>query len=101
MKSVIKNLAFVLGFALILWFGYMYFFSGSDDILEESSTQNQAVIEGQEFLARIQELRELELDDSVFADLRFRTLIDYRQPLIPEPYGRTNPFESTGTLPRE
>lgn len=101
MKSVIKNLAFVLGFALILWFGYMYFFAGSDDILEESGGQNQAVIEGQEFLTRLQELRELELDDTVFADLRFRTLIDYRQPLTPEPYGRSNPFEPTGTFPGE
>ena len=94
MQSLFKNLAFAFSFALLVWLGYIVFFKEDSAVVNEEAT-SQAIVEGKEFLSKLQELRELKLDDSLFSDPRFRSLTDHRQTLLDEPYGRENPFEPT------
>lgn len=95
MSPLIKNLLFALGLAVIVWLGYTVFIKDSDPSLTASNAAvtNQAVQDAQEFLVRLQQLREIELDNSLFSDPRFDSLIDHRQAIKNEPVGRSNPFD--------
>jgi hypothetical protein len=90
MQSLIKNLIFAFSFALLAWLGYLMFFQTSDAITSEIASE--ASIEGAAFLAKLQELKEIQIDGTFFTDSRFRSLVDNRQDIAPEPYGRQNPF---------
>ncbi len=94
MSGLIKNILFAVVFAVILWIGYKVFFSGDDAVL---STQDvlvisQATRDTQDFLTKLQQLRGIQLDESIFTDARLQSFIDHRQPIVPEPVGRANPF---------
>lgn len=90
MQSLIKNVLFAFSFALLAWLGYMVFFQKDSAVTSE--TASAASIEGAAFLAKLQELKEIQIDQSFFTDARFRSLVDNRQDVAPESYGRENPF---------
>lgn len=95
MSSLLKNLLFALGLALIVWLGYLTFFKNSNDALVSSNgaVASEAVRETQEFLSKLQQLRALEhIKKPIFEDQRFRSLVDFRQHIEEEPTGRENPF---------
>lgn len=94
MSSLLKNILFALGLALILWLGYSVFFKQDDDLLSANNSlvANDAARDTQEFLTRLQQLKSLRLDASIFSDDRFRSFIDHRKEITDEPYGRPNPF---------
>ena len=94
MSSLLKNLLFALGLALIVWLGYALFIQNDEDSLtsSEDGISSQATLETQEFLIRLNELKVIEIEGAVFSDRRFSSLTDFRLPLRPEPTGRENPF---------
>lgn len=94
MSPLIKNLLFALGLATIVWLGYTIFIKDSELGLTASNSlvTSQAILDAQEFLAKLQQLRVIELDDKLFSDPRFRSLVDHRQVIVDEPVGRSNPF---------
>lgn len=95
MSSLLKNLLFAFGLALIMWLGYLAFFKNGDDALLSSNgaVASEAARETQVFLSKLQQLRALEnIKKPIFEDQRFRTLVDYRQFIEEEPTGRQNPF---------
>jgi hypothetical protein len=98
MSNLVKNLLFAFGLAVILWLGYILFLKEDDDSLLSSNAQiaNQAALETQEFLIRLQALRSIDIDGSLFNDQRFTSLVDFRLELADEPTGRVNPFAPVG-----
>ncbi len=97
MTPFLKNILFAIIAAIILWFGYQMFFA-SNDVTLSSDTRaiSQASRDTQDFLRALQQLRGLQLDNTLFTDPRFQSFIDYRQAIVPEPVGRPNPFAPIG-----
>ncbi len=98
MSSLLKNTLFALALALILWLGYTVFFSKDDPSLTAGNAlvSSQAARDTQEFLTRLQQLRNIQLDRTIFSDDRFRSFVDHRQDIVDEPVGRANPFAPIG-----
>lgn len=91
MGSLIKNVFFLVTFAVILWFGYKVFFTGETAVLTDNGA-NPAVLAQNDFLSQLKELRDLKLDTSLFDDPEFGSLTDRRVEVVEEDAGRTNPF---------
>jgi threonine/homoserine/homoserine lactone efflux protein len=94
MSSLVKNLLFALGLAILLWLGYALFLKGDSSLVTSSNSQvqSQAALAGQDFLNKLQQIRKFDIKGSLFNDSRFTSLVDTRQDIGSEPAGRTNPF---------
>ncbi len=51
---------------------------------------------GAEILTALNQLDSLKLDESVFEDGSFKTLINFSKPIQSQPVGRNNPFAPVG-----
>lgn len=91
MSGLLKNLLLALAAAALIWMGYVFFIQDPTPTATSVST-SQAAIEAQDFLSRLRQLESVRIEGTIFTDTRFRSLTDFRQPLVPEPVGRTNPF---------
>lgn len=97
-----KALTYILGIvilAVLLYGAYSYFSSGEADNGELlSRTQTGSIASGQEFLATLLRLKEINLTEqkSFLSDNTFRTLKDSSVILPEEPEGRVNPFLPIG-----
>ena len=93
MASLLKNLAFALALAVLVWLGYIVFVQEDQSVLT-SEAANEAAIESAQFIAKLDDLKEIHLEDNsgVLRDPRFLSLVDNRQPILEKPYGRKNPF---------
>jgi hypothetical protein len=92
MSPIIKNVALALTLALIGWIGYLIFIKDDTALISQDPELNAAILDGQQFLMRIQELDQVKLDGKVLADPRFQSLIDLSVEPEPEETGRENPF---------
>ena len=91
MSSIIKNILFFVTFAVIVWFGYIIFFKDSGTGIDAQVT-SQAVLEQQNFLIELKQLRDLQLKSDLFSDPEFISLTDQRVDVVDEPAGRADPF---------
>lgn len=98
MSPLIKNLVFALVLAVIGWVGYLIF-REDPTLVTQDAELNEAIVDGQNFLMRIQELDQISLEGRVLYDNRFQSLIDLSAQPVPEDAGRENPFSpiSLGT----
>ncbi len=92
MSSLLQNLVAVLGIVIVGVLGYYLYVQNGSLVSRTVSTSSEASLQAAEFLARLNELQEINLDDSIFNDPRFRGLQDIRQEVVPVPVGRSNPF---------
>lgn len=98
MSSLLKNILFALALAFILWLGYKIFFAEDEPSLsaQNATVVTEALRETQKFLRTLQQLRSIGFNEEIFNDARFQSFVDYRQPIVPEPVGRQNPFAPIG-----
>lgn len=89
-----KNILLLVIIAVLAFVGFTIFTGGDDDSAALTSTtqKDSASIAGRELLATLLELKEINLDSSIFEDPVFRSLEDFSQELVPQPTGRRNPF---------
>ncbi len=94
MSSSIQNIIVVVGLILVLGLGYYLYSANKDSVLSGSTSvvNSQIAIESADFIRRLDELKTLTLDDSIFSDARFRSFVDRRKPVLQEVVGRNNPF---------
>ncbi|MBI2618257.1 hypothetical protein HYW58_02280 [Candidatus Kaiserbacteria bacterium] len=94
-----KNILLVTGILIIAFIGYSLFSDGSDgvSVLVSSPTSGSQTRGNNELLLLLVSLESISLDDSLFNDPAFKSLIDFGQALIPEPVGRLNPFAPVGS----
>ena len=93
MKSILSTLFTILALLITVGLGYyLYVQRGIEDV---SNTGLEADIstEAALFLARLNEIQEIQLSSEVLSDARFTSLLTYSTPIQDEPLGRENPFE--------
>ena len=89
-----KMLAGILIGAVLLVGGYFAFFSGSGSaaLLTSTSTATPTSQVSKELLATIGDLKAITLDNSIFSDAAYTSLVDFHIDIPLQPFGRTNPF---------
>ncbi len=91
MKGAIKNIIFLVSLVALIFLGYIIFWK--DDSIElDEFTESQARIDEQEFLAKLKDLQDLEIDSPIFEDEEFLSLVDHTVQVVDEEAGRPNPF---------
>lgn len=95
MTSLLKNILILLAIVLTGAVGYYLYInngsSASDD--NTASVDNSLAADTAGFLTTLNELKQIQLDGSIFSDPRFISLVSYTQPVAAEPIGRSNPFD--------
>lgn len=95
MSGIVKNLLFALLAAAVLYAGYVFFIKEDDTAISENAVaESQAAQDSREFLITLRQLNTVSFDEGLFVDPRFRSLVDYRRPVLVESVGRENPFEA-------
>jgi len=98
MTPLLRKLFIALGVVAVLALAYFVFLrtdTTEDPLTSTGVMGDQAALEAQELLVRLQRLRGVDIDEEFFRDERFDGLVDMRQQIIDEGTGRTNPFGST------
>jgi hypothetical protein len=93
MGKVAKNILTILAALTFIYAGY-YFYSASTEA-DGSATDvefQQMLANTNVFIARSQELDQMNYDISVFENERFQTLRSFTNPVESQPVGRTDPF---------
>lgn len=96
MHYLIKNLLIALVITMVLASAYYFLSSKNTGIEEFAATEITPSVKQQteKILLDTQRINELTLDDGIFSDIRFTSLINTRVSLREVPTGRSNPFES-------
>ena len=95
MSSTIRNIMLLVGVIAVAGVIYYTFFSGDEEEAltnDGISGKEQVQLETETLLARIQDLSQIKIDQSLFSDPRFMSLTNWRVELPEESSGRTNPF---------
>lgn len=96
MSSTLQNIVVILGLLLVAGLGYYLYTQYGSSNLNNSEVQAQVSVQSSVFLARLQELQQIKLDDSVFTNPQFQVLKNNSQPIVPRYVGRSNPFTTGG-----
>jgi hypothetical protein len=88
-----KGLAAIVILVVLGVGGYFaYRSSSSDALLSSSSTATETSQVSRELLLTISDLKTITLDNSIFTDEAFVSLVDFRVDIPLQPVGRDNPF---------
>lgn len=100
MNSLLKNSIVLIGLVALAAIGYYLFVTEREVTINNSngSTVDEADLETRFFLQRLGELQQIQLDTSIFADARFRSLVDFSSTVERVPSGRATPFSSPGNF---
>jgi hypothetical protein len=91
MSSFIQNTIILGGVLVLIGLGYYLY---TEEPAGSSQVSQQVAAESAAFLSRLNQLKAIELDVSLFPDPRFRSLVNYTAPVVSEPVGNPNPFHS-------
>lgn len=96
MSSRVQNLLMLLGIVLIAGLGYYLYTQNSATTLQNASvaSRTQIAVESNLFLRRLNELKSISLDGAIFSNPRFNALVDFTEPINPQPVGKSNPFST-------
>ena len=102
----LSNIIVFGAIGLLVLFVIMYFMNGNEGgaaaaNLSEETSQQIALSQQieRELLAELLQLQEINLDDSLFNDPAFQSLVDFSRPIQAQPIGRENPFAPITDLP--
>lgn len=101
MINLIRQYQTVLIFIVVVigaYVGYQSFFAPSNEVVVTSTLEGGAQSD-QDLVRLLFNLKAIRLDDAIFVDPLFTSLIDYGKELVPEPVGRQNPFAPLGGTP--
>jgi len=92
MTSKLQNTLVIIGLIAVAAMGYYLFIQNGSIALDNNAVDNQVAVETGQFLQKLNELKLIKLDGTIFADPRFISLIDSSVPVVPVEQGRVNPF---------
>ena len=100
MSPLLKNLLIILVLGAIVLLGVFLYLNqekladlpGGKLLTTKEVASNDALLEAENFRERSQVFESVLLDDSLFTDERFKSLIDFRQPIVETDIGRANPY---------
>lgn len=93
MSSLIQNILIVGGVLVILGLGYFLYTQNVGLESTDAQLSAQLMVESEEFLRRLNELKAIELNGSIFTDPRFISLLNYSVPAQAEAVGNSTPFD--------
>jgi hypothetical protein len=97
MSNTVKNLVVILGLIAVGVASYFTFMQGTNSPLNfdinNADIQNMRQ-NSQLFIQRRNQLSTIELDVSVVRDPRLTNLQSFDRPIVQQPVGRDNPFET-------
>ncbi len=84
----------ILGIVLIAGLGYYLYIQEGSTALSTSSANDrtQIALESAVLLQRLNEIKSITLEGDLFSNQQFQSLVDFTEPIIPQPVGRPNPF---------
>ncbi len=99
MNQKTKQIIIILIIIVISFIGYkMYFVSpdpaGTALVAEKAATSQLA--DGQIILTSLSRLEKVKLDESIFSNEVFNSLVNFERPIEPQTIGRPNPFLPIG-----
>ena len=99
-SSLIKTIIVVITIGAIGFLGFSYMsrdVQNSNDITVTQSGETASI--GSEVLSALNQLRQLNLDSSIFSDQTFQSLKDFSRAIPQQSIGRHNPFAPAGSDP--
>jgi hypothetical protein len=104
MNKKTTQILIVVVVIIVAFFGFKYFFVDKQDSgasLVADNKQAEEFAEGQTILLLLNQLKRVSLDDSIFSNKTFISLVSSERELEPQVFERKNPFfpigiESTG-----
>ena len=98
MSQKTKQIIVVIIIIIIAFFGFQWLSGGNsspDSALVADQTKS-SFIDGQTILVLLSKLNQVTLDDSVFSNKVFTSLISFERPIQDQVIGRQNPFLPIG-----
>lgn len=69
----------------------------SENLLVSTNQVTQSQVVGNEIISALNQIQTLNLNNDIFSDPVFRSLVDRSSPIPGEPVGKSNPFSSIGS----
>ena len=106
MTKKTKQIIVIVVIIIVAFIGYKMFFVGTstgDTTLVADQASSTQFVDGQTILVLLNNLSQVTLDESIFSNSTFASLIDFERPIQDQVIGRQNPFlpigvESSGTV---
>lgn len=92
MMSALKNIFVILGLLLIAGLGYYLYSTGGTFGLNTSERDLSVEAESAELIRKIDTIKRISIDESIFSDPRFTNLRSFASPVPVHSIGRDNPF---------
>lgn len=92
MMSLLKNLFVILGLLMVAGFGYYLYTTNGSFTLEGSQADLNVEAESAELIRKVESIKRISIDRSLFTDPRFTSLQSFATPVPVYPVGRPNPF---------
>jgi len=99
MTKKTKQIAVIFIIIIVAFVIFKMFFSNtspSNTTLVADKTNSAGVIDGQKILVLLNNLNKVTLDDSIFSNKIFTSLISFEKPIADQVPGRKNPFLPIG-----
>ncbi len=93
MSARAQNLLILLGIVLIGALGYYLYTTNQSTLLQSGSINGQASVDSAALVQRLNEIKAVTFDTSLFSDARFSRLQNFSRPINPSAIGKQNPFE--------
>ena len=101
MSPLLKNLLIILVLGAIVLLGVFIYLNqekledlpGGKLLTTNKVASSDALLEAKNFQERFEVFEgSVQLDSALFTDERFKSLVDFRQPIVPTHIGRANPY---------
>ena len=98
---IISGVILLLGLGAFFMFNGSTIDTGSISALSEDTSQQISLSQQieRELLNELLQLREIRLDDNIFTNDTFVSLVDFSRPIQAQPIGRDNPFAPIENVP--
>jgi hypothetical protein len=99
MNQKTKQIIIAIVIIIVAFLGFKFFFpsAGSpDSALTAQSASSAQFVDGQTILASLGQLNKVTLDESIFTNKIFASLISFSVPIQDQAIGRQNPFSPIG-----
>ncbi len=99
MNQKTKQIIIIIIVIVISFIGFKMFFANdepTDVALVSEGTNPQVFVDGQAILILLDKLKQVTLDDSIFASPAFTNLVSFERPIQSQVLGRQNPFLPIG-----
>lgn len=99
MSQTTKQIILIVIAVIVIFVGYKVFFvnpDGGNDTLQAVKINSDELAEGQVILSLLDKLNKVKLDEEVFSNKTFVSLVDFEREIADQVKGRQNPFLPIG-----